>query len=422
MSTTHSSSVPRRVRVEPGVYRRADGKLEIGWRDASGTQKWQKVDGGIKAARAALATEHARRGRGERIAVDPRLKFDGAADIWWAARALKLRPATQSAYSACLIHLRASFGRRRMTDITPSDVAAYVSTKQAEGLKGWTIKGHLTVLSSVYSYAARHLGLVGVNPCSLLDRVERPSSDDEKPKRILSGDELARLLDAIEDDWRPLFTVAAETGGRLAEVLGLTWQDIDLESQTVSFTHQLDRKGHRVPLKTKRSRRVLEVTESLVSTLRRVKLASARSGPHDLVFTTKLGTPHDHRNVGGRVLSRAVKRAGLESVERNGEVVSPAPTTHSLRHSHASALIASGWDIAEVSARLGHSSIATTQRIYVHQFDAARRTDERRSRLTALYGPTVEAPVEATDASSEQHTAAGKVAEVHSLRASSSSA
>jgi integrase len=57
---------------------------------------------------------------------------------------------------------------------------------------------------------------------------------------------------------------------------------------------------------------------------------------------------------------------------------------HALRHSHASALIAAGWDIAEVSARLGHSSIATTQRIYVHQFDAPRRSEGRRNRLAAL--------------------------------------
>ena len=86
------------------------------------------------------------------------------------------------------------------------------------------------------------------------------------------------------------------------------------------------------------------------------------------------------------MLSRAVKRAGLEAIESNGVTVQPAPTMHALRHSHASALIAAGWDIAEVSARVGHSSIATTQRIYVHQFDAARRSDDRRNRLAALYG------------------------------------
>ena len=85
----------------------------------------------------------------------------------------------------------------------------------------------------MFTYAARHLGLVGTNPVSLLDRVERPSSDDEKPKRILSAEELDRLLDAVEDAYRPLFALAAETGARLGEVLGLVWEDIDLDGQTV---------------------------------------------------------------------------------------------------------------------------------------------------------------------------------------------
>lgn len=87
------------------------------------------------------------------------------------------------------------------------------------------------------------------------------------------------------------------------------------------------------------------------------------------------------------MLARAVKRAGLEVVEdRHGAVVLPAPTFHDLRHSHASALIAQGWDIEEVSARLGHANVGTTQRIYVHAFDAARRSDDRRTRLADLYG------------------------------------
>jgi integrase len=259
--------------------------------------------------------------------------------------------------------------------------------------------------------------LVGINPVSLLDRVERPSNDDEKPKRILSADELDRLLHALEKEWRPLFALAAETGARLAEVLGLVWEDADLDAATITFRYQLDRKGQRVPLKTRRSRRVLEVTPALVSTLRRLKIASAHSGAHDFIFTTRNGTAHDHRNVGGRVLARAVKRAGLEAIERDGALVLPAPTFHALRHSHASALIAAGWDIAEVSGRLGHSSIATTQRIYVHQFDAARRSDDRRNRLAALYGGSVEARMEATEGSNPEQTATPTPAETGVPRA-----
>ena len=420
---SNSNATPRRVSIEPGVYRRRDGDLEIGWRDASGVQRWRHVHGGIRAARAALATVHAARARGERVAADPRLKFSDAAQAWWDARVVKLRPATQNAYGAGLAHLKRPehFGRSRMTDISPQQVADYVSAQQDAGLKGWTIKGHLTVLSSVYSYSARHLGLVGTNPVSLLDRVERPSSDDEKPKRILSADELARLLASVDESYRLLFELAGETGGRLAEVLGLVWQDIDLDAETVTFACQLDRGGERQPLKTKRSRRCLEVTTSLIGTLRRHKLASPYSGAHDLVFASRAGTGHDHRNIGGRVLSRAVKQAGLEAIERGGEVVSPAPTFHSFRHSHASALIAAGWDIVEISARLGHSNVATTMRIYAHQFDAARRSPERRNRLAALYG-SVEVPMKASDESKPQQTTTVEGAEVLPLRADGSAA
>lgn len=174
-------TAPRRRRVEPGIYQRADGAYEIGWRDAQGKQRWKEVDGRLKAARAALATEHARRGRGELVAADPRLTFDRGADAWWEARVLKLAENTREAYGASLRHLRKEFGPRRMTTIDASAVARYISTKQAEGLKGWTIRGQMTVMSSVYTYAGRHLGLVAQCPVALLDRVERPSTDDEKP-------------------------------------------------------------------------------------------------------------------------------------------------------------------------------------------------------------------------------------------------
>jgi integrase len=379
-------SKSRRVRVEAGIYRRPDDRLEIGWRDAQGKQRWRVTDGGIKSARAALATEHAKRARGERVASDPRLTFAAAADAWWEARVIKLRPGTQNAYGAALRHLRAHFGRQRMTQITPTDVARYVSVQQVRGLKGWTLKGHMTALSSVFNYAARHMGLAAQNPVQLLDRVERPNSTDEKSKRVMNPDELRSLLASVDAPYRLLFDTAAETGCRLGEVLGLAWENVSFDDQTITFTHQLDRKGKRVPLKTKRSRRVLEATPALVARLREHKVGAARSAPHVLVFTARTGSGHDHRNIGGRVLARAVKRAGLEAVrDHHGAIALPAPTFHDLRHTHASALIAQGWDIEEVSARLGHADVGTTQRTYVHAFDAARRSDERRERLASLY-------------------------------------
>src|SRR5436309_2001019 len=97
---------PQREKVERGIYKRVDANgravFEISWRDAQGHQRRRRVDGGITAARKALATAHSSRARGERVAADPRLKFTDAADAWWDARAVRLRPTTQAVYKSCL--------------------------------------------------------------------------------------------------------------------------------------------------------------------------------------------------------------------------------------------------------------------------------------------------------------------------------
>lgn len=297
-----------------------------------------------------------------------------------------MRPTTQSAYGAGLTHLRTHFVRTRLTAIRATHVAEYVKAKEAAGLKGWTIQGHLTVLSSVYQYATRHLGFAGSNPVSMLERIERPRvSEDERPKRILEEDELPRLIAAVDEPYRLAFEFAAETGSRLGEVLGILWREVDLDESTVTFTHQLDRHRRRVPLKTKRSRRSIDISPVLASKLRKAKIAAANSGPHDFVFVSRAGTPHDHRNIAGRVLARAVKRAGLQAADHANGGEHRAPTFHDLRHSHASKLINDGWDIATVSARLGHSEVATTMRVYIHEFERARRSADRRNRLAQLY-------------------------------------
>jgi integrase len=187
------------------------------------------------AARAALAEAHTARARRERVG-DPHLRFEDAAQAWWDSRVIKLRPATKSAYSAALKHLRGRFGRDRLADISPADVAAYVTSREGEGAKGWTIKGELTPLSGIFKYASRHLGFAGASPVAVLDGVERPSTDDQRPKRVLNGEELQRLIDAIDEYYRLLSELTAETGARLSEVLGLVWAEVDLDKQTLYST------------------------------------------------------------------------------------------------------------------------------------------------------------------------------------------
>lgn len=392
----HQPKAPRRTSLGGGIYRRADQSYEIGWRDSTGKQRWRGPFRTKREAEAARGEEVSRRARGEKVALDPRLTFSTAADAWWSEHVVRQRATTQSAYAAGLTHVREVFGRRRLQDIDAGDIAKYISLKEREGLKAWTIKGHLTVINGVFNYSARHLGYPGQNPVSLLTRTERPNSDeDEKPKRILTDDEQVRLLAAVEDRYRPLFLLAARTGLRLGEVLGLTWENIEAREEigTLHVTHQLDRDGKRAPLKTKRSRRVLDLDPELTAVLRKLR---AGQSDHAFVFATATGAPLEHRNIGGRVLGRAVKQAGLGDVEVGGEIVAHAPTFHSLRHSFASFLIAEGFDVEEVSRALGHANPAVTQRIYVHQYDAAKKRDKMRGFLRSRFPVSVEASVEAS--------------------------
>lgn len=119
----------------------------------------------------------------------------------------------------------------------------------------------------------------------------------------------------------------------------------------------------------------LGLTGALVAALREHRLASADTSDDALVFVSGLGAPLDHRNVARRGLVGACKRAGQV-------VVSP----HALRHAHASALLADGWDLPAVSRRPGHGSVAITASTYAHLLDDDARRAQRREALDATYG------------------------------------
>lgn len=429
--TIHPPSMPsHRIRREPyyrakkdgtrervqGVYFRRDAQqrqvFEIGYRDSTGRQRYQRVDGGVTAAEQALRDTKARMGRGERVAPKPTLTFGEAAQRWQESQVAALRPSTQRAYGSHLrTHLLPRWHKRRLDSFTVDDVARLAEELRVAGKKAWTIRGCLVVVGRVFDFASRRLGWAGSNPVRQLDRRERPASD-QKERRVLTREELERLLAVAPEPHRLLFAFAAGTGARQGEVLGLVWRTLDLDTGTVAVTHQLNRDGERVELKTKRSRRTIELPGSLVAGLRAHRLASPRSGPDDFVFATRTGRPFDHRAV-GRALTRAVKDAKLD------QGAEPAPTFHSLRHGFASAWIASGGDLVELSAHLGHRDPAITASVYAHEFERANRSDERRARLDAMFGSGVVAPVVARDGCSPQDAprrSEGKVVNMQEVR------
>jgi integrase len=380
----------RRERVEPGIWRRStDGKLEIVWKDAGSRQRRRTIEGGIKAARAALAAEHVKRAKGEMVPEAPRLTFNAAADLWWEAHVARFRAETQLQYSTQLRPVREEFGAMRLSAITPALLARYVTRCQvADGLKGGTIHARLKVISGTYRYAIRHLGHPGANPVAQLEQSEKPVNDAEPP-RVLTDEELAALLAAFEPRHRLLFELLAETGLRQGEVRGLIWSNIDLGRAELTVEATLPRvTDERQPPKTQNSLRTIALSLTMVAKLREHRLAMGRPFGGEFVF---LRPPHVNAQYRAydavwvnRLMRDARERAGIGPIMRGREVIAGAPTPHDLRHTHASRLIAAGWDVVEVAARLG-DRIDTVLSVYAHEFDARRRRADQSERLEALF-------------------------------------
>ena len=287
------STTARRARVERNIYRRESGVYEIGFRDTSGKQRWRTADGGITAARALRHQLLARRGRGERIESNNRLRFGDVATKWLEGPVQDLRPRTGECYrNAVERHLLPRLGMTRLDAISADHVAELVRAERERGMSESTIVIVIGVLNRIYRYAGRRLGWRGVNPVSLMLSSERPKPSHTKRRRIFEGKELEQTITAAPEPYRTLFTLAALTGARVSELLGLTWADVrlaDLDDAELEFAWQVDRQGPRQPTKTDGSARTVPVPRELARILVAHKLSSRFSAPDDYVFATRTG-------------------------------------------------------------------------------------------------------------------------------------
>lgn len=405
---TKPSPAPRRTRVERNIYKRADGKFEIGFKDGSGVQRWRTVSGGITAARALRVELLAKRAGGERVAPNVRLRFGEAADRWLDGPVTDLRETTRAGYrNAVDRYLRPRFQTRRLDSIGPDDVVVMVRELRETGLSESTCAYAVATLGRVYRYAARRLSWAGQDPTALLLRSERPKVSQTTPRAIFEGEQIAQTIAASPEPWRTIFITAALTGARVSELCGLTWANVtlsDLDEAEIDFAQQVDRQGNPQPTKTDGSTRTIPIPRDLATLLAAHKLRSRFSADGDYVFATSTGRPQSQRNV-SRALRAAQRRAvtpdGLptfpvlhERDERGRPVRVPRgalPSMHSYRHTYASRALLAGESIDEVAFLLGHKNANVTRAVYVHEVADARRKAARRSRVTAEYGSALEA-------------------------------
>jgi len=271
-----------------------------------------------------------------------------------------VRPRTYASYRYLLeTHILPELEGIRLGSLTPQQIQGLLNRKLAAGLSPRTVAYIRAVLRASLGQAVRW-GLLSRNPAQLVD----PPKVEQQPPTALEPEQVQALLGAARGDrLEALFVLAACLGLRQGELLGLSWEDVDLKEGTLTVRKQLQEiegKRQLVPVKTRRSLRTLPLPEPLVAVLREHRRRQAeerlQAGPQwqesGLVFTTSIGTPLDARNV---------RRRFRQLTEVAG--VPPVPF-HALRHSAATALLALGTDIRVVQEVLGHSSVSTTANIY----------------------------------------------------------
>jgi integrase len=374
----------------------------VGFKDAAGKQRWRTVDGRLTAARAVRDQLLAQRHRGELTAARPRLRFRDAAEAWLAGPVQDLRPRTDECYrNAVHTHLMPRYATMRLDSISPDDLAGLVRELRDAGLSESTCAIVIGVANRIYRFSARRLDWSGINPVSLMLSSERPKPSQTKRRRIFEGVELEQTIAAAQEPWRTLFTVAALTGARVSELLALTWSDIslgDLDEASLDFAWQVDRHGHRQPMKTDGSARVVPIPRELAAILIRHKLASRFAQPADFVFATRTGGALRQFNV-GRALRKAQFEAqnpngeptflALHEVDDSGQPIAAArgtvPSMHSFRHTVASRALLAGESVDEIAFLLGHRDANVTRAVYIRELADTRRRTMRRSRMIAEF-------------------------------------
>jgi len=214
----------------------------------------------------------------------------------------------------------------------------------------------------------RHAAQWGVVHQNVAALVDAPTGSREI--ELLTAPQIQTVLQTLRGrTLYPIAITALATGMRRGELLALRWQDVDLNGARLRVERSLEQttRGGLVfkSPKTRHGRRTITLPASTVAELRthwkaqqerRMALGQGKAPEDSLVFAAWHGSTRSP-NALTKEWALAMSKAGLPI------------TLHSLRHTHASTLIASGLDVLTISRRLGHGSPAITLNVYGHLFN-----------------------------------------------------
>lgn len=331
----------------------------------SGTERKRLTRSGFRSRAAAQAALREARDQAGSHLVDHRLTVGDYLATWITGKQA-LKRSTQSHYrDAIRLYLRPNLGEIPLIDLRAHHLDQMYATL-THGVRGKPLSPasirriHACLRSALNTAVKRRL--LTHNPAL---HVELPPERPRRPEPWTSQD-CRHFLHAISGDRLALlYRILIVTGMRRGEAIGLRWADIDLTNATIRIAQQITPVAGKATVdspKTRRGSRVVPIDPDTLTRLRdhlatqrRERRAWATTfDVYGLVFTREDGTALRPEHVTKHFQSLA-RRHGL-----------PVIRLHDLRHTNATLALQAGIEVKVISERLGHSTTAITQDIYMH--------------------------------------------------------
>lgn len=342
----------RKKRLSDKTDKRARGRVRIGT-DSDGKPIYRWVSAPTRKELEAKLEELRAHANGD-SGIDPeRVTLEEYAQTWLDLQAARLKPSTVARYASMLrTRVLPTLGARRLCKVLPSDLQRVVG-----GVRGTTRQCAatlLTVLHGVFRAAVAD-GVLDRDPSAHLVATGTVASH---PRRALTPEEDAALVAVIHAGRDPCHVFAAllyYCGLRASEALGLRWEDVDTRARVLHVRRSVDATtGQPTAPKTAAGERDVPMPSPLVEYLR----GKAGIG---WLFAGPGGEPMRYSSCVSRWWARV-----LDDMRAIYPGVGDDLTPHSLRHSYASRLYASGISVVQAQAWLGHESVSTTLGVYTH--------------------------------------------------------
>ncbi|MGC9222174.1 MAG: tyrosine-type recombinase/integrase [Solirubrobacteraceae bacterium] len=261
--------------------------------------------------------------------------------------------------------------RVRLRDLGAPNVLEWLTELEQRGASPTTIRKARAALSVMLA-SALEAGDLTTNPAAGVRYVPSEAAKAKHQKRAqkqLTAADVVAILEALPPRWVPFFTVLAQSGVRVGELLGLTWRNVHLGDDPHILVVEQVYKGERKRLKTAASTGRVPLSPQTAAMLAELRPEDATD---DLVFPSATGTALGYQNMFSRVLRPALIDAGIATnvgTQDRPEWDYHGVGFYAFRKACGSLLLANGKNVKQVQGWLRHARLSTTLDIYINQVD-----------------------------------------------------